>query len=347
VPSKKVFIFAVACAVALLSILFAYTYQPKKAQKAAFVPAVSVQSQTALLKNQLSDSDSDSDGLKDWEETLWNTDKNNPDSDADGVKDGDEVKIGRNPAKKGPNDKLATKDLPPSLQSQAKSGTTGAGGEGTNGAGAYDPNNTTSELSRRLFANYMQLKKSGQTITPEVQAELISQVLVGEYAKSASVPVYTTRDVKIAASETKESIRAYGNAMGAIMKRDSPRVDIAELGLLQLAVENNDPKKLEKIAIMVEAYEKMLRNMMAVEVPPSAASLHAAIITSLAGLIWSDKAIVKYFSDPVTAMSGLQQYNQTALDVENAFAGVELYFNNQGISYSVTEPGRSFTHSFK
>ena len=51
--------------------------------------------------------DSDRDGLKDWEELLWKTDKTNADTDGDGTSDGEELALGRDPRKKGSGDKLA------------------------------------------------------------------------------------------------------------------------------------------------------------------------------------------------------------------------------------------------
>ncbi|MDZ4285526.1 MAG: hypothetical protein U1A23_01210 [Candidatus Sungbacteria bacterium] len=51
--------------------------------------------------------DSDSDGLKDWEEQIYNTDAHNPDTDGDGTKDGEEIARNRNPLKPGPDDLLS------------------------------------------------------------------------------------------------------------------------------------------------------------------------------------------------------------------------------------------------
>jgi hypothetical protein len=58
----------------------------------------------------LTDLDSDSDGLKDWEENLYRTDPHKPDTDGDETPDGEEIKLGRDPTKKGPNDKLAIQE---------------------------------------------------------------------------------------------------------------------------------------------------------------------------------------------------------------------------------------------
>src|SRR5688572_24074343 len=59
------------------------------------------------LYKMAEEQDSDNDGLKDWEEILWQTDSNNKDTDSDGTSDGEEVKANRNPAKEFPNDQLS------------------------------------------------------------------------------------------------------------------------------------------------------------------------------------------------------------------------------------------------
>jgi hypothetical protein len=48
-----------------------------------------------------SKTDSDQDGLRDWEERIWGSDPFNPDSDNDGILDGLEVEDGRDPLKTG------------------------------------------------------------------------------------------------------------------------------------------------------------------------------------------------------------------------------------------------------
>lgn len=50
--------------------------------------------------------DTDSDGLKDWEEETWGTDPANPDSDGDDSSDGEEVTAGRDPKVASGQDEL-------------------------------------------------------------------------------------------------------------------------------------------------------------------------------------------------------------------------------------------------
>jgi len=56
--------------------------------------------------------DTDGDGLKDTEESYWNTDFQNPDTDGDGFLDGEEVASGHNPTQKGPDDKIIIDGTP-------------------------------------------------------------------------------------------------------------------------------------------------------------------------------------------------------------------------------------------
>lgn len=57
-------------------------------------------------RSQVEQVDTDGDGLKDWEEELWQTMVNKADTDGDGTTDGQEVERRRDPSRAGPNDEL-------------------------------------------------------------------------------------------------------------------------------------------------------------------------------------------------------------------------------------------------
>src|SRR2546423_718695 len=110
-PSKKVIYTFVACLIALGGIGFSINYKPSP-KKIISNSNNLIAANTVGIEQNLLDKDSDNDGLKDWEETLWKTDPHNPDTDGDGTPDGQEVKEGRNPSVKGPNDKLDKNQIP-------------------------------------------------------------------------------------------------------------------------------------------------------------------------------------------------------------------------------------------
>lgn len=59
--------------------------------------------------------DADHDGLKNTEESYWNTDFQNPDTDGDGFLDGEETISGHDPLKPGPDDILSSGNITESL----------------------------------------------------------------------------------------------------------------------------------------------------------------------------------------------------------------------------------------
>ncbi|MEX0931495.1 MAG: hypothetical protein WDZ88_01970 [Candidatus Paceibacterota bacterium] len=105
-PAKRFFLFA---GIVALIVIFAVllVLLPTKGEK-VLTPGGSIATDTegSTVSNSRGVTDTDMDGLADWEEKLWNTDPKNPDTDGDGTSDGDEVFTGRNPLKPGPNDAM-------------------------------------------------------------------------------------------------------------------------------------------------------------------------------------------------------------------------------------------------
>jgi len=60
----------------------------------------------SALPEKIAQIDTDKDGLADWEEVLWKTNKNNSDTDGDGTSDSAEIAAGRDPKKAGPDDAI-------------------------------------------------------------------------------------------------------------------------------------------------------------------------------------------------------------------------------------------------
>jgi hypothetical protein len=95
-PSKKIVLIFVACAAAVGGVFFAV----RSSENPASNQDVLKQAALDVIESSANDTvDSDNDGLKDWEETLWGTDPHKADTDGDGTPDGQEVKDGRNPLK--------------------------------------------------------------------------------------------------------------------------------------------------------------------------------------------------------------------------------------------------------
>ncbi|NBD74245.1 hypothetical protein GVX82_04380, partial [Patescibacteria group bacterium] len=98
----------------------------------------------AILDEQFAERDTDGDGLQDWEEGIWKTDRRNPDTDGDGTPDNEEILADRDPLVPGPNDMLAETAATTTASSTPVAG------------------DLTQELSRNFFGPYLELKQTGQ-----------------------------------------------------------------------------------------------------------------------------------------------------------------------------------------
>mgnify|MGYP001567058144 FL=1 len=145
--------------------------KPKKEIPTKIVSEVKVVRSPA----EILDIDSDDDGLKDWEETLWKLDPNNPDTDKNGVSDAEEVKK-----------KMTEIDTKSETEESNKDGVEGE---------SYTTGTETDILSKKLFAEYMNLKKSGNFNEESVTAT-VNNLVAEEIQNKKVIQYYFPKDVK-------------------------------------------------------------------------------------------------------------------------------------------------------
>lgn len=283
-----------------------------------------------IIQDKLKEQDTDEDGLKDWEESLWLTDIKVKDTDGDGTSDGQEVAAGRNPAVKAPNDII--KDTEPAKGSTASS----------------TPWTTTDKISRELFAKYMSLRQSGKALTPEIEAQLIESVL--ENHNFAVTPEYTYEFASFRISkDNPELLRRYGNNIGTIMKTnavksvDSKGRSVHEILIIERALKSGNEAELEQLDPIITSYENIVKALLKVEVPQSASQTHLSLINNFNLSIQADKSFRGMFNDPVAGMNGLVTYKEGSTGVIKALKDLKTYFKNMQIQYGDSEPGYIIT----
>jgi hypothetical protein len=328
-PSKRTIYIGLACALAVGSIVFAYLYSPKKNNQGNMQVAASISAPTFQTTEEYN-IDSDNDGLKDWEETLWGSDKNNADTDGDGTPDGAEIKASRNPLVKGPKDAINNK-VASSIS-------------GTEPDAPEEKLTTTDKFTRDLFAAYMSMKQAGKTLTPEIENQLIESFIVRNAIGAPKNTLYLQTDFRINNDESAAALKAYGNTMGDILSHNKTRTDKPELAVIEEALDAQDPNALAEIDSILSSYQKTLQEMRGVRVPISVAELHAKLATDLAGIIAGVEGMKKVFSDPAATLVALDSYQKSAEDAEADFLNVKQYFSQRGISFDQKESGYMFVH---
>ncbi len=237
---------------------------------------------------QILSADTDGDGLKDWEEGLWNTDLNNPDTDGDGTSDGAEIRLGRDPLKKGPNDLLDRETVT----------------EKTTAGSKARPLTLSEQIARELFAQYMTAKQSGQPFTAQNEKEILLHFFNNPPPLVAATR-YDEKDLIAGAS-----LHDYGNGVAAILLKYSDKTGENELLTLQAAVDAEDAAKLEKLAARRTAYQGAVKDLLALPTPPEIKILHLNLINAITAMEKGVAGMQLIFADPVKSLETIGQYPQ-------------------------------------
>ena len=264
--------------------------------------------------------DTDGDGLKDWEESLWHTNLRAADSDSDGTPDGMEVTNNRDPLKKGPEDTIA---LPaPTAESGTKL-------------------SATDYVAQNVFGNYVKLKQAGLPLDEETQTAILNVAVKGVTSYPTPKQFQVTA-LTITNDESAAALRIYGNALGDLIRRyGKPDVD-QELVIVYEALETNDAKKLADLAVVAKSYSDVITALLKTPVPKGAAGAHLALINSASATASAIAAMQYIFNDPVIALEGLRNYHSSSEALGNALATLDGYMEKHRIIFAAYEPGSAF-----
>jgi hypothetical protein len=280
--------------------------------------------------------DSDTDGLKDWEEALWKTDAKIADTDKDGTSDGEEVKATRDPLKantagvnKEPNDKID----PILIASQKKQET------------EFLALSQTEQLSRTLFSQYLATKGSGALSS--VDKQIILDQAISMTKTNSDTPKYQISNIKTFSEIDLASLKNYGNELANRAKNTSKQTIQQELSVLATAIANDDEKELLKLEPDIKLYETIINSYFNLPAPVEAANLHLSIINNLT-LIKTDVENMKYlFSDTVQAITAISDYRETTTKLLDDFADLNKYFISRGVIFLPIDPGYKLFNTVK
>ncbi len=260
--------------------------------------------------------DPDKDGLKNWEEELYKTDKYNPDTDGDGYTDGEEVASGYDPAKPAPNDALDTTDTskprpePKNLTKMLALKVTEAvmGGE-------IKPVKDVNNVS-----DYVLMKNE------EAFKDVLAQVAKkaeGEFSIE-SIPV---PKLKISSNPTtKREVDKYLTSVISI-NTEADKLNISEADAIQKAVNERDYVDLDKI---IASYQRGIAQMKNIEVPADFLDLHVRGVQILELTLKILKAIRDFENDPAMASAAAEKY----IDVTKLVDKFVLDLINKSKEYS-------------
>lgn len=255
---------------------------------------------TETEKKQL---DSDHDGLKDWEETIYKTDPNDPDTDNDGYLDGEEVATGYDPTKKAPNDEVlsANPKNPRPL-----------------------PKNLTRALSIKLSEGIVKGKiksfnpVTGKTLTTEelekeVGLEQAIQETIAQQVNDFLLPNISDQEIKISDQADRAQVISYLSGIKNSLAQ-APLADKSEMQIFLDAIENGNLAQLQKNQ---KIYQENYQKIKELAVPSPLIQFHKGLL----GVFWVTNniysAINNIQEDPLKATIAIKQYRNMVQETAN------------------------------
>ena len=292
-------------------------------------PAVIVanNNEQALLE-KVNSTDSDNDGLKDWEEALWKTDPNNRDTDQDGKSDGDEVKSGRDPKKKGPNDQLET------------------GQEANRAQVLLTPDTQTDRLAKTFFSLFLQAKSENKNLSDQEAIKMATKSIQLNTVGTSLAKVYAANDFKVTTDNSLDQLKKYGNSMGSLVLENK---DIMkdEIEILEKALASENKNALGELSTISLAYKNVIQGTLNIPVPEKALQNHIRLVNALQKLQSSAEEMALVFDDPSVSLSGLQKQKEGSHDLLYTLQDVNLFFGRNLVNFKTADPGFVFAKAIQ
>lgn len=263
--------------------------------------------------------DSDEDGLKDWEETLYATNPHNPDTDGDGTTDGDEMRANRDPSKRGPDDAVQPTDLLNPVD-------TGSG------------ENVTHALAGNLLLTGVVGKIiEGGTVPDDALNNFRFPANASPDALLASAERVAQRDLAISEDNSAPALRAYFDAVTEIYKREIvPHQSPSDIGILLVALERKTYERFAELNPIVQGIEKTAREIKRLPAPSRYADFAVEEVNNL----FLTKRIIEIFqntpNDPIATILVFRKRIEVMNDMAQLHLRVTRELHENGVYPPVT-----------
>lgn len=263
--------------------------------------------------------DTDSDGLFDWQEALYNTDPYDAESFKAGIKDGDAVAQGLI------QPKVEIAPTPESTDPASVPGISAA------------PNSITDKFTQVLFKQYMLSRGEAPPTTDEV-VSFVQAGVQNLIETSASPDTFDRSEVRISGLSGTTAVTAYAAALEKAFADNTVEANKSELFYFDEAIKGNEAS-LQKLEQVSGAYEDIANALMKMPVPAEVAQSHLSIANALIhmGEISEDMSTMN--EDPLRALMGIGLYEEYANTLADAFSNLHGVFVAQSVVILLDQPG--------
>ena len=256
-------------------------------------PALKIENQTI---NDLIRNDSDGDGIADWEETLWGTDKNKSQTFSDTP------------------DALYIENRKKELNLEQNVNVTKL--------------TETEKFAREFFTSFTAMKASGQVDQDTINS--FSNALGQKIVNPALIDRYSETDIKVNISDDGNDLaqkQKYYEEVKRLFQEYQKagigdELDVVNSGLTAYETTSNaDP--YSQLPIIADAYQNFAEKIMGISVPSELVLYHLQIANSSNNTGISVLNMRQIIRDPLVGLEGISQYQKYSEDLVKAVADLE------------------------
>lgn len=297
-PSKNFsIVLGVLLGILILFLLGSYIFKyakNKTSSSSKEKTEIKAENQTVL---ELLQNDTDKDGVFDWEEALWGTNKYKS-ATFDDVADLEYIENRK-------------KDLKISDEKEDKTLT------------------ETDKFAREFFGAYTAMQESGQINDRTMQnfASALGQKIV-----YPDIPdKYTVDQVKISRIDNSEQQEEYYVKVAGLFAKYEEKGIGEELAIISSGIEasipTDAPNAFEELTKIADAYKDFASNVMSTPTPESLADYHLRIANGAYKTGISVLNMAKVINDPIIGISGVSEYEKYSGELTDAVEKLEASFD--------------------
>ena len=189
----------------------------------------------------------------------------------------------------------------------------------------FDETTITAQVAKDYFSQYLLAKQGGKELTQQ-DIEKIAQNISStpQYLKSDGA-VYISANLHTVPQNDLTALKKYKNDFNLSSNKWSSQIKDNPLVIVSTALQSDNQKELEKLDPLITIAKGFISDFLKMEVPPSAVSVHLAMLNSFSDLLSDLEAMRVVFEDPIRAAGALGQYGNHMTQFNTALQNMNMF----------------------